>query len=91
MKVLARRSQIAVTLLALSSLFALSIAQAEERLWLDAEVNGKTARLAFDTGCTEMVLFSRGAPRLGVSFTNSPSDARFRPGEVLTGKTETSD
>ena len=65
--------------------------QGEERLWMEATINGKPARLAFDTGASHLILFARGAAQLGLSFTNAPKDARVDPGQVPMGTTEECD
>jgi hypothetical protein len=61
---------------------------ADERLWLEAKVNGRNARLIFDTGTSYLVLFPKGATRLGLKFTNAPPDARVAPGNIPVGETE---
>lgn len=66
-------------------------AQGEERLWMEAMINGKSARLAFDTGASHLILFPKGAARLGLTFTNAPKDARVDPGQVPMGMTEECD
>ena len=61
----------------------------DERIGVDATINGKSARLAFDTGTSgALVLFKQGAERLGVTFTNPPADYHPAPGEVAVGVTE---
>jgi hypothetical protein len=66
-------------------------AQAEDRLWVEATINGKPVHLAFDTGASALVLFPQVAARLGLSYTNAPKDARVNPGEVPAGITEECD
>lgn len=39
---------------------------AEDRIWLDANINGKSANIGFDTGSDSDFLFSKGATRLDV-------------------------
>ncbi len=56
-----------------------------ERLWVDAKINGKPVRLAFDTGTEGFVLFRKTAERLGLQVTNAPSDTRLTPGRVKVG------
>jgi hypothetical protein len=65
-------------------------AQTEERLWVDATINGKPARFIFDTGASDLVLFPKGAARLGLSYTNAPNDIRLAPGQVPLGRSEVS-
>jgi len=60
----------------------------DEWLWLDAKINGRNARLVFDTGTSHLVLFPDGATRLGLNFTNAPPDAKVAPGDVPAGVTE---
>ena len=46
---------------------ALSASHAEDRLWVNAKISGKPARLALDTGLgSEIGLFRSGADRLGL-------------------------
>jgi hypothetical protein len=63
-------------------------AQADERLWVDAKINGQPARLCFDTGTADLVLLQAGAKRLGVKFTEPPADAVLSPGEIRSGTSE---
>jgi hypothetical protein len=60
----------------------------DERLWLDAKVNGRNAHLAFDTGASHLTLFPDGAARLGLKFTNAPPGAKAAHGDVPLGRTE---
>ena len=66
-------------------------AQTDERLWVEARINGKPAHLAIDTAADDLGLFAEAAVRLGLSFTNAPKDARLGPGQVLAGTTEDCD
>lgn len=68
--------------------FGILAARADERLWLDTRINGKRARLCFDTGATDFTLFREGARRLGLKFTEPPTNAVLPPGEVPRGLTE---
>lgn len=63
----------------------------EQRLWVDAKINGKAVRLAFDTGTEGFVLFRKTAERLGLQVTNAPSDTRLTPGRVNVGLAELCD
>jgi hypothetical protein len=65
--------------------------QAEDRLWVEAAINGKPVHLAFDTGSDGLVLFEKAVGRLGLSYTNAPKNARVKPGQVPTGETEECD
>ena len=60
----------------------------DERILLEATINGKPASLVFDTGASDLVLFRRGAERLGLKVSEPPRDLQVRPGEVPVGKTE---
>jgi predicted aspartyl protease len=61
---------------------------AEARFFVDAAINGQPVRLAFDTGTSGVVLFSRTAARLGLAFTNAAPQVRLAPGLVAVGWTE---
>jgi hypothetical protein len=65
-----------------------ALAQTDERLWIAAKVNGQPVRLAFDTGSSHLLLFRKGAVRLGLRVTNAPPDVKLNPGEVPMGRTE---
>jgi len=69
-------------------LWALTAQAGDERILLDATINGKPARLVFDTGASDLILFSKGAERLGLKVIEPPRDIQVAPGEVLTGSTE---
>src|SRR5690242_3238371 len=64
------------------------IGHCDERLWLDASVNGKTARLVFDSGTSHAVLFRKGAERLGLKIIDPQPEFKPAPGEVVFGATE---
>ena len=50
---------------------------AEDRFRVDAKINGKPARLIFDTGCSpSLVLFKPSAERLGLKYSALPPDKR---------------
>lgn len=65
--------------------------QADERLWLDAQINGRPARLIFDTGTDRVILFANGAARLGLRATPPALDSPPGPGEAAAGVTEPCD
>ena len=69
-------------------LWALSAQATDERILLDATINGKPVRLVFDTGASDLVLFRKGAERLGLKVAEPPRDVQVAPGEVAVGKTE---
>jgi PDZ domain-containing protein/aspartyl protease len=68
--------------------FTASTSQADERLWLDAKINGKRARLCFDSGAEDFILWREGVQRLGLNFVESPIDATPSEGKVGAGITE---
>ena len=45
----------------------------EDRLWVDATINGKPVKLVLDTGAEKSVLFRPMAERLGLRVTNWPT------------------
>jgi hypothetical protein len=61
---------------------------ADERIWVDAKINDKPARLIFDTGADRLILFRRGAERLGLRISNSPLAFLPPPGAAVMGVTE---
>jgi len=64
---------------------------ADERLWMDATINGREAHLAFDTGSSHLMLSAQAALRLGVAFTNAPDETRIGPEEIPVHVTEECD
>jgi len=60
----------------------------DERLWVQAKINGQPARLCFDTGTGDLVLLRAGARRLGLKFTEPPTNAVLSSGEIPSGTTE---
>jgi hypothetical protein len=52
------------------------------RLWLKSTINGKPARLAFDTGAGVPVLFGPAAKKFGLSITNRPNVESLGPAEI---------
>jgi hypothetical protein len=81
-----RRSLFAIVL----CLWASSI-RADQRIWVDAEVNGQAARFIFDTGADRLILFRNGAERLKLKLTQAPSDSFGPSGTVGIGETESCD
>ncbi len=61
--------------------------QGDERIWIDAQINGQPARLVFDTGAETCVLFPKAAKRLGLRVTEPPADVTPPPGKVAAGFT----
>jgi hypothetical protein len=68
--------------------WALTAQGSDERILLNATINGKSARLVFDTGASDLILFRRGAERLGLEVTEPPRDLQVAPGEVPAGRTQ---
>lgn len=64
------------------------VSPADERIWVDANINGKPARLIFDTGADRLIVFRKGAERLGLRITNSPLHFLPPPGAAVMGVTE---
>lgn len=65
-------------LLILLWLFGLTVGAMadDDRIWIEATINDKPARFVFDTGAPNyFVLYRKGAERLGVIVTNTPSDS----------------
>jgi hypothetical protein len=61
----------------------------DERIWLNAKINGHPVRFAFDTGTSaNFVLYSTTAERLGLKVTPPDSNQKLRPGKTATGTTE---
>jgi len=60
----------------------------DERIVMDATINGKSARLLFDTGASDLILFRKGAERLGLKVTEPPRDLQAAAGQVPVGTSE---
>ncbi len=70
----------------------LGVSQADQRLWVEARINGDPARFIFDTGADRLLLFQRGADRLGLATTKPPVSApSTSSGAVPVGMTEPCD
>ena len=65
-----------------------AFAKVEERIAIDAEVNGKPVRLVFDTGAECTFIYRHTAKRLNLSVTDPPQCVRLKPGAVLMGRSE---
>jgi hypothetical protein len=76
---------VVVALISTIALLGLVTARAEERIFLNAKVNGKAARLFFDSGSQTSALVSKAAKRLGVP--TAPIPTNDPGGEVLVGQT----
>src|ERR1041384_5366408 len=68
--------------------FEVSTGLADERLRLDAKINGKPARLCFDSGSGSMVLFREAAQRFGLRVFEASTNAATAPGKVAMGTSE---
>ncbi|MFC1499337.1 aspartyl protease family protein, partial [Verrucomicrobiota bacterium] len=62
--------------------------KADERIVVNAKINGKPIRFVFDTGAENTALFSSTAKRLNLSVTYPPKGTKAEPGRVLTGISE---
>jgi hypothetical protein len=61
----------------------------DERIWLNAKINGHPVRFAFDTGTSaNFVLYSTTAERLGLKVTPPDLNQKLGPGETALGTTE---
>ncbi len=64
----------------------------DERIFLDASINGRPVRFIFDTGAgVPFILFSTAAQKLGLKVTPPPADNQLGPGQVAAGLTELCD
>jgi hypothetical protein len=61
---------------------------ADERLWMQAQINGKPIRLCFDSGASDLILLGESARRLGLTVTAPPTNGVLNPAEVAAGTTE---
>src|SRR6266478_6256022 len=66
--------------------FRSTIRAAEERIWLEAKINGKPTRLCFDSGSNASALCARSVQKLGLKFIPARTND-FSPG-LLAGDTE---
>src|SRR5690348_1686205 len=65
--------------------------RADQRIWVNARINGHSARFIFDTGADRLLLFRSGAERLKLKFTQAASDSAGPSGTVGLGQTEPCD
>lgn len=81
-----------VTATVVAALFFLScfttVRADAQRLWVDAQINDKPVRLAFDTGAETSFLYRRFTTDLGLAVTNWPTGQTVDPGKVPYGITE---
>jgi hypothetical protein len=64
------------------------VAPADDRILVEAKINGEPIKLAFDTGAAELVIFRAMAEKLGVKVLPPPPDIAPKPGEVVISRTE---
>lgn len=69
-------------------LICAGLVHADQRIWLEAKVNGQPARFIFDTGADRLILFRKSAERLKLKLTQAPSDSLTPSGTVDIGQTE---
>jgi hypothetical protein len=69
-------------------LWALTAKASDERILMDATINGKPVRLLFDTGASDLILFQKGAERLGLKVSEPPRDLQATAGQVPVGLSE---
>jgi hypothetical protein len=68
----------------------LHASRADDRIWVQAKINGKPARLCLDTGAAGPILHGKAvAQRFGLKFTPPKTDASIPPGKIPVGRTET--
>ena len=66
--------------------FWATLSPAEERIWLDAKINGKPVHLCFDSGSYGSALCPQAVQKLGLKFIPAPTNALWHG--VLVGDTE---
>jgi hypothetical protein len=63
---------------AICACLAISNRAAEERIWIDAKVNGAPAKIFVDTGATEFYLFRPAAERIGLRLPETKDESPWR-------------
>jgi len=63
----------------------------QDRMWLDARINGHSVTMAVDTGASSTLLFQTAALDLGLKITSQPPDPALRSYQVVFGATEPCD
>lgn len=66
--------------------FRVTLSLAEERIWLDAKINGKPVHLCFDSGSNGSALCPQTVQRLGLKFISAPTNELSHG--LLAGDTE---
>jgi hypothetical protein len=62
--------------------------QADDRIFLEAKLNGQPLKLVFDTGAGELVIFRSVAEARGLKISPPPAEVVPKPGQVLFSRTE---
>ena len=64
-------------------------ASVDERIWINAKINGRPVRFVYDTGAGfNQVLFSITAQKLGLKIAPSDPNQKINPGRFAVGTTE---
>jgi hypothetical protein len=71
------------SLVIVTSCLTIFVSRADERLWLETKINDKRARLFFDSGSSEIMLFRGGAQRLGLKVIELSTNDALSIGRVL--------
>ncbi len=69
----------------LTALTAVDTNGAENRIWINGQIDNSPVRLFFDTAATHSVLFRRTADRLGLKITERPPGVQNEPGMAPVG------
>lgn len=84
-----RFQRLIFTAILFAACLSLQAGRGENRIWIKAKINGKSAKLAFDTGATVLTLWGTNtAERFGLKVTPPPADFKAPPGQVAIGRTE---
>ncbi len=68
--------------------FTAACPYADDRIIIEAKLNGQPLKLAFDTGAGELLVFHRIAEQRNLQILPPPSDIQPKPGEVVVSHTE---
>jgi hypothetical protein len=73
----------------LTCVYAIAVYAADERIFINAKINGKSVRFAFDSGAgIPFLLYSTTAQKLGLKVTQPPTNYQPEPGATAVGWTE---
>ena len=61
---------------------------ADDRILIEARLNGQPLKLAFDTGAGGLIVFRNVAEQRGLKIAPPPADARPEPGKIVFSRTE---